>query len=57
MVAFAVAALAQGADKVVQGTLVKGAETLPEQNLVYLADERADIVFMPPIIPQYIPIR
>lgn len=53
----AVAALAQGADKVIKGTLVKGAETLPEEDLVYFADERADIVFMPPIIPQYISIR
>jgi hypothetical protein len=51
-----VAALAQGADKIVQGTLVKGAETLPEENLIYFADERADIVLMSPIIPQYIPI-
>lgn len=52
----AVAALAQGADKVVQGTLVKGAETLPKENLVYFADEGADIVFMSPIIPKYVSV-
>ena len=44
----AVAALAQGADQVVQGALVKGAEALPKENFVYLADERADIVFVVP---------
>ncbi|GLR42509.1 hypothetical protein GCM10007880_30250 [Mesorhizobium amorphae] len=52
----AVAALAQGADKVVQGALVKGAETFPKEDLVYFADEGADIVFMPPIIPKYVSI-
>ncbi|ESX15148.1 hypothetical protein X767_28650 [Mesorhizobium sp. LSJC264A00] len=50
----AVAALAQGADKIVQGALVKGAEPFSEENLVYFADEGADIVFMPPIIPEYV---
>ncbi len=52
----AVAALAQCTDKIVQGVLVKGAETLSEQDLVYFTDERADIVFMSPIIPEYISI-
>ncbi len=53
----AVAALAQGADKVIKGTLVNGAETLPKENFIYFANERADIVFMPPIIPQYVPVN
>ena len=52
----AVAALAQGADKVVEGALVEGAEPFSEENLVYFADEGADIVFMPPIIPEYVPV-
>ncbi|MET3591128.1 hypothetical protein ABID26_000507 [Mesorhizobium shonense] len=52
----AVPALAQGTDKIVQGVLVKDAETLSQKDLVYFTDERADIVFMPPIIPEYIPV-
>jgi hypothetical protein len=44
----AVAALAQCTDKIVQGVLVKGAETLSQKDLVYFTDERADIVFSRP---------